>query len=229
MKKLVFQRRKGAAERGLCLDCGVNPQQSHGDGKYRPRCAQCQRAAFPPRSRHEPGKSRGGRKCAPRGVVVKGNLAYVTLTKGYTATIDAGDVALVADWNWSAHVVPSGRVCAMRRAQGQTVLMHRAIMAPPDDRYVDHINGDALDNRRANLRLATHAENIRNVQRRKKRALPTGVRYARQGKRFVAEIGYNGRHHYLGTFGSVEEAASARLRAEREFFGEFAPSNRPAA
>ena len=40
--------------------------------------------------------------------------------------------------------------------------MHRLIMQPSPDMVVDHINGDGLDNKRENLRIVTHGQNIRN-------------------------------------------------------------------
>jgi hypothetical protein len=159
-------------------------------------------------------------------IAVVGDIAHVPLTKGYVAIIDAADAEFVGRWNWTAHVHKSGRVTAFRKEGTRTIEMHRALLDPPQHLYVDHINRNAVDNRRCNLRLATHAENIRNQRPRPNRALPKGIQRDTRGsaERFHARICVNYRQILLGSFKTLEEAIEARLRAEREFFGEFAPS-----
>lgn len=87
---------------------------------------------------------------------------------------------------------------------------------------IDHVNGKPADNRLCNLRLATASENLRNSKPyRKISDLPRGVTKSRG--RFVARITKNAGCGavYLGTFSSVEEAASAYCRAAQKTFGEF--------
>ena len=100
-----------------------------------------------------------------RTIQVVGDVAYVPLTKGYTALIDADDVPLVEDWNWHA-VVGATTVYAARGmsagGKSRTIILHRVLISAPDGMDVDHINGDGLDNRRANLRIATRMENLCN-------------------------------------------------------------------
>lgn len=85
---------------------------------------------------------------------------------------------------------------------------------PPDQ--IDHINGDRSDNRIANLRAATDAENKHN--RRKPNSNTTsgylGVS-PRYGK-FRAQIWLDGKGKHIGSFGSPEEAHAAYLKAKRE-------------
>lgn len=105
------------------------------------------------------------------------------------------------------------------------ILMHSLITGWA---YVDHRNGDGLDNRRANLREATHAQNMGN-----KRLYRTntsgfkGVTYERRGGRWVASIQVNGRKRYLGTFASPQEAAHIYDTAALSAWGEFARINFP--
>lgn len=93
-----------------------------------------------------------------RTIRVEGNIAYVPLTHGHEAIIDACDASLVDAFNWYARVRPH-TVYAVRTTRSGMVKrdsrMHRAIMGDPDGFEVDHINGNGLDNRRDNLRLAT--------------------------------------------------------------------------
>lgn len=88
---------------------------------------------------------------------------------------------------------------------------------------VDHINGDSLDDRAANLREATHLENARNVSGFKKANahLPMGVRLTRHG-RYQARLQVEAKTLYLGTFATVDEARIAYQRARVENFGAFA-------
>ena len=86
---------------------------------------------------------------------------------------------------------------------------------------VDHINGDSLDDRPANLREATLTENAWNHKRRAKRSLlPMGVRAL--GSRYQARIACNKMMHCLGVFDTPEAAADAYQRARKEYFREFA-------
>jgi hypothetical protein len=87
---------------------------------------------------------------------------------------------------------------------------------------IDHINGDSLDDRGANLREATPMQNAWNHQRRAKRSsCPMGVRRMESG-RFQARIACNKRTVYLGTFATEHEATQAYQQQRKELFGEYA-------
>ena len=87
----------------------------------------------------------------------------ITLTQGLEATLDDADAVLVGDYKWHAHRSgPDRRAYAATWDGERIVLMHRMLMSPPIGMEVDHVNGDGLDNRRANLRLATHRQNMAN-------------------------------------------------------------------
>ncbi len=142
-----------------------------------------------------------------RPIRIEGSIAYVPLTRGFEAIIDAHNVPLVEDWSWRAHVKKnvvyarcSVRVGGVRRH----ICMHQVIMPVADDLLPDHRNGNGLDNREDNLRIATKRANGRNVHRR----CPDhriGVRMTRG--RFEAWV-------YVGKFSTKDEANSAARRAE---------------
>jgi hypothetical protein len=114
-------------------------------------------------------------------------------------------------------VIKIGRK-AVKRGRLVFALAHGRFPAP----CVDHINGDSLDDRIANLREATITENAWNHKRRAKRSdLPMGVRTDARG-RFVARIRANGTPFHLGTFDTVAEARAAYAAKRKELFGEFA-------
>jgi hypothetical protein len=95
------------------------------------------------------------------------------------------------------------------------VLLHRVLLElqKGDGVIVDHINRNGLDNRRANLRTATPAQNAWNVVMNK------GVRFRRG--RWHAHIAATGKQIYLGSFASKTEAEAAYDAAARDKRGAF--------
>lgn len=163
---------------------------------------------------------------APRPVRIdhEQDIAIVPLTKGFEAVIDLADIALVRDYNWQAK--PSGKKLELVYAyRAGDVAMHRQIMPPPHGFMIDHIDHDGLNNRRSNLRICSHTENVRN---RRQPANNTsgykGVSYVKSRGLWVAIIG-GGNKTTLGVFMTAEEAARAYDKAARELFGEFACLN----
>jgi hypothetical protein len=105
--------------------------------------------------------------------------------------------------------------------------MHRQIANPPDGKEVDHINGVTLDNRRENLRVCSHSQNMHNRRLRQKnnKSGYKGVHWLARTKRWVAEIRVNGKSRHLGYFTEKTDAARAYDTAAAECFGEFAHLN----
>lgn len=92
---------------------------------------------------------------------------------------------------------------------------------PPED--IDHVNGDRRDNRWANLRLASRAENLMNTCIRSDNTSGhKGVGWAKREQLWRAYININGKTKSLGYFKELDEAIKARKDAERLYHGEFA-------
>jgi len=106
-------------------------------------------------------------------------------------------------------------------------LMHRELLGLTDPTVqVDHHSGDTLDNRLCNLRPATGSENAWN--RSKSANNTTGFKgVTKRRNRWQAQIGYNGKSLYLGSFKSPAEAARAYDVACRKYHGKFARPNFP--
>jgi hypothetical protein len=86
---------------------------------------------------------------------------------------------------------------------------------------IDHIDGDPSNNRIDNLRLATQSQNNRNKKMSSNNT--SGAKgVSRIGSRFQAQITVAGKRRYLGTFGTLNEAADAYKTAAEKYFGEFA-------
>jgi hypothetical protein len=92
----------------------------------------------------------------PRPIRIDGDVAYVPLTKGFTASIDATDVPIVQGFSWSADVRKT-TVYAVRRSRREkrVIGIHQAILPAEPGLTPDHIDGDGLNNRRSNIRAAT--------------------------------------------------------------------------
>jgi len=123
----------------------------------------------------------------------------------------------------------NGYVYYSRWANGasQPYLFHRWVVDAPPGSVVDHINGDKLDNRRANLRIVTNQLN--QVNRKRLNMNNTsghrGVRRSNASRKnpWLAQIMVNRRAIYLGLFPTVEAAVAARAAAEMEHWGELCP------
>jgi hypothetical protein len=103
--------------------------------------------------------------------------------------------------------------------------MHRLIRGSRAGKQVDHRNLNTLDNRRGNLRDATHGQNQQNKSTKTESGIK-GVCRRRNG-RWGARIRSNRYLHYLGTFDTPTEAGKAYDRAAKRLFGEFARLNFP--
>lgn len=142
----------------------------------------------------------------------------------HSVLVDDRDIGLLSQHDWA---VNGGYL--KRRPIGKD-LFHRMVMQPPAGMVVDHINGNSLDNRRANLRVCTPAENSRN--RRLGKNSRTGVKGVyldgRKDRRslYVAEIKFDHRKYWLGRYETREEAASAYRIASEILHGEYARRDR---
>lgn len=88
---------------------------------------------------------------------------------------------------------------------------------------IDHRNGDAADNRFANLRAATRHENARNRGAQSNSLTGMrGVSYRPRSGRWAARIKVAGLDQHLGCFDSAEQAQAAYRAAQIRHFGEFA-------
>lgn len=105
------------------------------------------------------------------------------------------------------------------------IYLHRIIVGAKKGQYVDHINGDTLDNRGENLRICSPSENQmnRNVVS-KNFSGHKGVSYERKSGLWTARIKMGGKSNWLGRFALKDDAINAYAAASRELFGDFCPT-----
>ena len=160
-----------------------------------------------------------------RPIRVEGNIAYVPLSRGYEAEIDAADILLVAGFNWHAMVCSHGVYAKRNDLCGRkyrTVLMHRAIMGTQDGLEVDHVDGNGLNNCRSNLREVTRSQNMMNqrISKRNKSG-SKGVSWDRAKGKWRAQIMVNKKMVCIGRFDDIESASAAYRDASARLHGEF--------
>lgn len=152
----------------------------------------------------------------------------IPLTRGFCAIVDDEDYEVLTQWAWHAFKGHGEKYYAARNsaydAEGrrQHIFMHRVIARTPPGMDTDHINGDPLDNRRANLRHASRAQNMWNrAPNREGSSRYKGVYWHKQHGKWCASIQVGKRRKHIGLFHSEAAAAEAyAIRAAVEF-GEF--------
>lgn len=153
----------------------------------------------------------------------------IELTGGVKCLVDDADFDKVRRWKWQAKQSRNTQYAVRSGWSGGEkifVMMHCFILGVGPSVIVDHRNGNGLDNRRENLRVATNQQNCFN-----RRPLPgtssrfKGVDFYKRNGKWRARIKRDGRLRHLGTFDSEEEAARRYDQEARILFGEFARTN----
>jgi len=148
--------------------------------------------------------------------------------------VDQADYERLRGYEWFAKKANKcfyarGCVADNKTGKEKMLYMHQMVIKVPDGMVVDHINHDGMDNRKANLRAATRAQNMRN---RKKFANSSGSKYKgiyfrKRTRKWEAMITFERKKIFLGCFRSEIEAAKAYDRAAMKYHGEFASLNFP--
>jgi len=148
-------------------------------------------------------------------------------TDGFPFYIDKEDLFNVRQYCWYQR---HGYILS---GSGKNKLfLHRFVMGleKVNGLYVDHMNHDPFDNRRSNLRIVTHAENMRNLKVNSKNTSGvTGVYLNKRTGNWYSQIVVNRKTHCLGTYASFDDAVAARKAAEERYFGEYSYDNSIAA
>ena len=153
-----------------------------------------------------------------------GKMREIELTNVDITLVDDEDYIDVVRYQWYAFENGWGKVyakCTSHKVSHR--LLHNFLL---DMIGVDHINGDGLDNRRGNLRLATRSQNAINAKKRKNTTSRfKGVYFDSYTGKWRAAIHRDGKRIHLGRFAVEEDAAFAYNRAAVELFQDFALLN----
>ena len=160
----------------------------------------------------------------------------IRLTQGKYAIVDPDDYRHLSKHKWCAikmgRTFYAARSVTTKDGKQRQLVMHRRILKVPDDMFVDHINRNGLDNRKANLRPATRAENGQNRAKYDNRFYSSqykGVTRHQEHHLWQAHIRVNGKPIFLGSFDDEVRAAKAYDRAAKKYHRQFAVLNFPDA
>lgn len=201
--------------RWLCqCDCGSEPKEILAvhlkSGKI--RSCGCIRGELITQKKRQP----------PRDIIDCGEYMYFE-TKGHKVLFDSEDMDIATMCKWT---LDSNGYCIgiPDLSAGKIDRLHRRIMMKYQDIdswMIDHKNGNKDDNRKCNLRLVTHTQNMQNTHTE-----PRGNRTHKgvaqmPGGKWEASITCDNKVHRLGRFESYKDACEARDHAETELFGEY--------
>lgn len=156
-------------------------------------------------------------------------MKLIKLTQGQYAIVDDVDYTWLNQWKWYAANF-RGHFYAARKRKGRMIYMTREILGlgRKDKRQVDHRDHNTLNNRRANIRICSHRQNLMNRKSVSNTSSQfKGVCWLKIDKRWQAAISIKGKTSYLGYFVREEEAALAYDIAATKEYGEFARLNFP--
>lgn len=150
----------------------------------------------------------------------------VKLNRGKVALVDEEDFDTISSVNWNAHP-EKHRWYATGKINDRAVKMHRMILGVTDSSViVDHIDGDGLNNRKSNLRIATNSENLCNQRPRENfTSKYKGVHWDRFNNKWRVQVQKGKTVVRVGRFDDETEAALAYNEAAKELQGEFARLN----
>jgi predicted kinase len=107
-----------------------------------------------------------------RPIVIKGDIAEITLAAGEIAIIDAVDADKVSNHNWAVTRSTNKykatsfyvRTSIRTKNESRNLFIHRLISGAGKDEFVNHTNGNFLDNRKCNLELTYKTNKMKNGQ-----------------------------------------------------------------
>jgi len=148
------------------------------------------------------------------------------LKNGELTLVDDDIFYALSQFKWMRDGTKNNAVTGTSKIQGERRL-HRIIMNAPKDKEVDHIDGNVLNNQRANLRICTRRQNARNRKKNKNSKSPyKGVQWLKEIKMWQAKIRIDGKLKALGIYKTAKNAARAYNKAAIKHFGLYAKINK---
>lgn len=138
------------------------------------------------------------------------------------AIVDDEDFEFLSQFKW--HCTSAGyaaRRSKRENGESRILLMHRVILNTFENTSVDHIDGNPLNNRKSNIRIVEHWQNMLNKKVRKDSS--TGIKGVQKyGNRWRVIISVRNIRHRIGSFLTIDEAINAYNNAAIRLHGEYA-------
>lgn len=160
----------------------------------------------------------------------------IKFKNGLRAFVDDEDFELVDKFTW--YCEPHGRTFRSYMAKDRNIdgkrtrkkiFLHRFILKAEKGQIIDHVDGNALNNQKSNLRFCTHSQNIMNGPRRigsSSKFLGVSRRQFKNSLKWKTQYQLNGKNHYVGVYESEKEAALVYNVCASFAFREFARLNK---
>jgi hypothetical protein len=147
-------------------------------------------------------------------------MKIIYTSKNQKILVDDEDFEYLNQFNWYICI---GGYAAVKNTKMSTRL-HRLVMDAKKGEFIDHINGDRLDNRKSNLRTVNKRQN--NINAKQKRGKYKGVSFHKKAGKWVASITVNYKSIHLGLHDTEERAAMEYNTYAYIYQGEFAHLNK---
>lgn len=154
-------------------------------------------------------------------------MPFIKLSKGLKTKISECDFIKVSNLKWYASFSSDGIIYAKRIEERKSIYLHTFILGKRKGKFVDHINGNTLDNRRENLRHVTPSQNNINQKKRRGRIYNiSGIyylcknKYPQRNKRWVARGQFSG-HKWCKYFITKNEAIKWQKQKHSDIFGQY--------
>jgi hypothetical protein len=156
------------------------------------------------------------------------NKQQIKLTRNKLAIVDPEDFEKLNSLKWYAGQARDRFYACRTDVNQKRIYLHRFLLNIQDPKiFVDHINGNTLDNRKSNLRLCNNSENLYNrKQNKRNKSGYKGVHLNKNTNLWQAKITVDRKTVYIGEYKSVELAAQAYNTAAKKYFKEFARPNK---
>ena len=156
----------------------------------------------------------------------------IPLTQGKVAIVDAADYEWLSQFRWRVYkgkrrqVWYAVRHLRLSSGKWSSMRMHREILGALPGQFVDHKDGDGLNNTRSNLRICTSQQNQFNTPGLASTSSRfKGVSWEKRRGWWIASIRMQGKSHFIGSYHDEIDAARAYDAVAKELHGEFARLN----
>jgi hypothetical protein len=160
-------------------------------------------------------------------------MQYINLFGSEVSIVDDEFYEVLSEYKWYFTGGYASRNSLLIDGKHTTIKMHKTVIELsgiiiPPGMQIDHISRDKLDNRKNNLRVATHSQNQHNrTSYKTNKSGYKGVSWDKRSNNWLAYVRVNGCHKYIGHFDNVIEAAHAYDTGAKKFHKEFAVLNFP--